>query len=187
MEKQMTDRPIEFDDRVMDYLPGLYAKAGRLVRPENRSELVQETLVTAFANWESFEHRGSNWEGLYTWLVFRMRGVTSRWGRKNARVEMLSLDAGFNTEDGDAENYLEQASTPPTQEEATEIALTLRNITKCMSRREGDVLKFRMMGHQMPEIAEIYGVSKQAIAKTLGTARGKLEAHVSKAPAARLT
>ncbi len=65
------ERPAEFDARLMGYLPALYAMAKRLVPPEKREDLVQDTIAKALQNWRNFREDG----GFYNWLRFIIRST----------------------------------------------------------------------------------------------------------------
>lgn len=154
-----SDRPPEFDARLLSYLPGMKKLAYKFgYKGDDAAELVQETMTYALEHWQNFREEG----GFYSWVAFQMRGVISNstWTRKNRQRLM---DEAFPEES-------RSSLTMPNQEQYAELCGTLRRVTG----RDGGVLIRLAMGDQLAEIAGDMGVSRERARQLGARARARL-------------
>lgn len=161
------DRPAEFDQRVMQYLPGLRKLSWRYCRDaEEREDLVNDTVMFALRNWQSFREEG----GFWSWLCWQMRGEVSRRNNYNKRRVWLNAQFDVQHETADA---IAELRTEPTQDVEVELADVKRLVAGV---RHGDVLLRYAHGATLDEIARDRGLSKERIRQFIVVARKELEA-----------
>lgn len=85
------DRRADFERVALPVAPALYRTARRLAtRPEDASDLVQETLLRAYRTFDSFQE-GTNAKA---WLFTILYSILSnRWRRESRTPQEVSLDA----------------------------------------------------------------------------------------------
>lgn len=153
-----TQRPPEFDARVMAYLPGL-RKLARRYRggSEARNDLVTDTIMRALEKWERFREDGDFWN----FLIWTMRDVVS--GQAQHRARRLGLQLVSNDV-----KYM-NASTPAQQLGFSELSDAIRRLP---AGREGVVILRRAMGDELQEIGADFGVSAERVRQIETRARG---------------
>lgn len=68
-------RPTVFDQRIVEYLPGLeHLSRSFRSKPEDQEDLVAETVAYCLENWENYREDG----GFWGWLMWSMRGIAGR-------------------------------------------------------------------------------------------------------------
>lgn len=161
LDNDNNQRPPAFDAAVQRYLPGLRNLARKYAEKYHykagAEDLLQTTLVTILTSWHTF--RGASYEpggGFYKWVSWRMRGVCS-----NARREREPV----------VYKFADQA-TPPAQEHATELALTLDKLAAMPEELSSAVLR-TAAGIGCAEQAAAYGLTPAGI--TERTRRGRRE------------
>lgn len=157
------NRPPEFDARVMAYMPGLRAFAGKRVPREYRDDLVTDTIIYALAHWKNFREDG----GMWNWLIWQMRGILKNEATKAAvrkkAVTFVPLDDRMSF------------SVPARQLEHTALSMALDD----MNTREGAVVLRRAMGYSLDEIATDFGVTGERVRQIEAKERGRLQARVA--------
>lgn len=137
-------RPASFDAAVLQWRPFLH-KMARHLSPLSPEDLVQETIATALHRWASYREGCS----LPGWLVFQMR---ERCQEMRKRREARPMP---------------QASTPATQEDH---AGAMQALALVAPKYRG-LIALTAAGYEQQEIADIEGVSRQAIHQRLAKAR----------------
>lgn len=143
-----TNRPAEFDARVMAYLPGLRKLASKMVPRQYRDDLVTDTIMFALERWQNFREDG----GMWNWLAWNMRGIVTNGAKKAAndkkRVVFVPIEDHMNL------------AVPAAQDGYAELSDALRHIS---AHRHGSVLLRRAMGDGLKEIAVDRGTSVEWI------------------------
>lgn len=137
----MTERPADFDARVLAYMPGLRALAKRYVPQEYREDLVTDTIIYALDKWQNFRPDG----GMWNWLSWTMRGIVSN------RAERASTKTRKGVQFVPLEDVAFMASTPPTQEDAV-IAKDM--LSRLPRNKGGRILLKRGLGYSLAEIGQ---------------------------------
>lgn len=152
-------RPKEFDDRVMQYLPGLRGLANKLgLRGEEADDLVTETVIEVLERWQNYREGG----GFWNWLYWTMRGRhTNARDKKKLPMSQRPID-----------DYEYSLSTLPSQEGYAELSCTLSRLTG----RNGSVLVHRAMGDTLDEVGAIIGVNRERVRQIEMAEREKLRA-----------
>lgn len=162
----VTERPPEFDARVMQYLPGLRKLARKFTRStEERDDLVTDTIAKALEDWQKFREDG----GFWNWLYWTMRGIAGK-GHKADRTRIcLGAAAPFEADDPVLQARF---STAPVQD----VMLDLEDAVRLAGRiRNGDMLLRVAGGETLRTIAEERGLSHQRIQQMVAAARSELE------------
>lgn len=154
-ENNLQERPADFDDRIMAYRPGLESLARKYRRdPEQRADLVTDTIIYCLEHWQNFREEG----GLWKWLAWQMRGIVSNEAdRKYIKVV-------------DADRQMEMASTQPTQHDYAELSAILGQL----SGRGGHVVLRQAMGDTLTEIGAEMGVSCERARQLAANERARL-------------
>lgn len=166
----MTDRPPEFDAKIVQWMPFLRKMARRMEsRSQDREELIQNTVMTALHRWASYKEDGS----FPGWLVFQMREQCAVHRRRAARRKETSLSkthfVGID-EVVTFDNWT-VVSAPATQEQHTEA----RQVIDAMGDgRPGSVLLRLAMGEELREIGDDLGVSRARVQQIGARARSDL-------------
>lgn len=149
-----TQRPREFDARVIQWMPLLRKLANRLVTNANdRDDVVQDTIESALSNWKSFV-AGNKFPG---WLAWRMRGVISDRRRKRA----VALET----------NDVPEHPISGNQEEVAELGLVLSRMadatcpqqTPAQMARANEIVLRVATGATLSEIAAEDGCSNRNV------------------------
>ena len=157
----MTNRPKEFDDRVMAYLPGLRRLAAKYVPRAYQDDLVTDTIMFALGKWQNFREDG----GLWNWLAWNMRGIVTNGAVSARRRKAIATFVPIE----DVANL----ATAPAQEGYVELSQALARLS---SIKHGEVLIRRAMGDGLKEVAEERGLSRQRIQQLELAARADLVA-----------
>lgn len=156
-----TNRPVDFDARVMAYLPGLRRLAAKYVPRPYRDDLVTDTIMFALERWQNFREDG----GMWNWLTWSMRGIATNAAKKAAndkkRVVFVPIEDHMNL------------SVPAAQDGYAELSDALRHIS---THRHGSVLLRRAMGDGLKEIAVDRGTSVEWVRQMEVAARTQLRA-----------
>lgn len=152
----MDERPKEFDDRVLAYMPGLRALAKRI--SSEPDELVSDTLIYAFKNWKSFRPDGAFW----AWISLNMRSISQQRAKRN-RLHTCRVDLAM------------LVPTPARQEHAVD----LEKVRKKLNNRVGRVLLRHASGESMREIGVDMGIGKESVRHICNVARARLLSEVA--------
>lgn len=158
-------RPTSFDDRVMQYRPGLSKLAWKFTsNREDHDDLVNDTIAEALANWRSFREDG----GFWNWLAWAMRGVA-----QNTRQQMRAkkrTGAVVNIE-GMLESRLPHVGA--NQEAAYDLS---RLHSQLSQTKHGRLLLRLAAGDTQLDLANELGVSKQRVSQIISQQREGLSA-----------
>lgn len=157
----MTQRPAEFDARLMAYLPGLRKLAAKMVPRQYREDLVTDTIMFALERWENFREDG----GMWGWLSWNMRGIVTNSAKKAANERKTAVFIPI-------EDHM-NLSVAGEQEGYVDLSDALR---RAASHRHGPVLLRRAMGDSLKEIAAERGVSIERVRQQEEAARASLRA-----------
>lgn len=153
------NRPAEFDEQLVRYLPGLRALALRL-RPstplDEREDLVNSTVLKALENWHKYRPGSSP----FPWLSLLMRGI--------ARDELDKTKALKRT----ASRMLgaELQASLPNQEHAADMGLVLAQITPSLRAEFVEIA----MGVPCAQLAAGRGVTKQRMDQIVKAEQARL-------------
>ncbi len=143
----VTERPPEFDAKVMAFYPGLLNHAWKLTRDRDRQmDLVSDTVAMALHRWQSYDSKYAIW----TWLKLTMQEVR----RDRARAKTRQVKA--ITPDSDEDSYM--PSTPENQVDHAHLSSVLRLIAKI--KNGGHILRYAM-GDTFREIGAANGNTAQ--------------------------
>ena len=137
MTNTNTNRPAEFDDRVMAYLPGLRRLAAKYVPRPYREDLVNDTIMFALERWQNYREDG----GMWNWLAWNMRGIATNAAKKAASQKNRAIFVPLTHHD---------SAVAPAQEGYVQLSEALRLVS---AHRHGSVLLRRAMGDGLKEIA----------------------------------
>ena len=132
-----TERPADFDARVMAYLPGLRRLAAKYVPRPYREDLVTDTIIYALDRWKNYREDG----GMWNWLSWNMRGIATNAAKKVASQKNRAIFVPLTHHD---------SAVAPAQEGYVQLSEALRLVA---SHRHGSVLLRRAMGDGLKEIA----------------------------------
>lgn len=153
----MTDRPAEFDRRLLSHLPLLQRLAQKYVHPNEREDAVQDAYLYALSAWRKFIPERS----FYKWLIWQFRhACTNRKNRHNSYNKCNAAVIGSA-----------QTSTAPQQENIVEARQVINMLT---GTRDGDILVKRAMGMGINELAPQYGVKRSRIGQLADQARERI-------------
>ncbi|SKA20118.1 sigma factor [Consotaella salsifontis] len=152
-----SDRPAEFDNRLVAYLPGLRRLAKRIA-PHNADDLVNDTVALVCERWVNF--RGSPTDiGFWAWLSVTMRGIASNQRRRKS-ITTISMDDAIAT----------VVSINPAQEAAADLSI----IAGRSSGVPGDMLMASAMGDHYAEIADRHGTAPTRVRYVIKQERRRL-------------
>lgn len=154
-----TQRPAEFDARLMAYYPGMRKLAAKYVPRQYREDLVTDTIMYCLSHWQSFREDG----GFWAWIKWCMRGVVSNQAQAAVARKGLAL---VNDDFAYA-----AAATPAAQERYAELSAVLGQLS---GTRNGRVVLRRAMGDQLLEIANDIGVTKARVDQIQKAERARL-------------
>lgn len=149
-------RPSDFDSRVLAHIPMLERMAARFCHPNEREEVVQETIARVLEKWEQFREDGS----FYKWLQFRFRDVCDM--RKTRKIKMVDDPEGL---------ILASMSTQPQQENIVYAKQVVRRLSRT---REGRMLVRIGGGEKLKDIAAKRGIGKERVRQLTEKARARL-------------
>ncbi len=162
----VTERPPEFDRRVMQYLPGLKTLARKFTRTtEERDDLVTDTIAKALEDWQKFREDG----GFWNWLYWTMRGIAGNRVQYDRR--RIDLGSQLDVQHACADSLVE-LSVRPTQGVRLDLADALLIVG---SLRHGDILMRVANGETLRAIAAERGLSKERVRQLVAAARRELE------------
>lgn len=159
-----TDRPREFDERLLAYLPGLRAAARRIVHSaDQREDIINDTIVYVLDHWQNFrEDKANPSRGFYRWLTWQMRAIIQNKSRKRKLPTGSSLDVAARRVGVNAEQH---------------DALEARQIIEMIEPSRGGVALLRRgMGMRFREIGDELGVSTTRAQQLSEQALGELRA-----------
>jgi RNA polymerase sigma factor (sigma-70 family) len=164
------NRPAEFDDAILQWLPFLHKMAARLERnKQDREDLVNETVATALKRWTGYKQEGS----LPGWLAFQMRERV-RFMRRQRSVRAASYDAERRHYGKDGHQYIDalidSIGTPARQEDI----VCARQVVDALTGRDGDVVLRHAMGDTLEEIGAGMGVTRERARQLEVKARERL-------------
>jgi hypothetical protein len=179
-ELDVENRPESFNERIMQYMPGLNSAARRWYpgQSEKASELVVDTIVYALENWRGYREEA---DAFHSWLMWRMRDCVTKKRRGEFRHSQTFVDSGLlqvphsGEERGDhVENLSDRfdGGCQPSQEDYVALKQTIEKINK--ERYGHDLLK-EAAGYSLSELTE-NKVSKQAVQQRIAATRKRLGA-----------
>ena len=151
------NRPASFDARLVAHIPMLEKLAKRYCHPNERDEVVQDTIAEALTKWHLFRPDGS----FYKWLRFRFMGVSSN--RK--RGDRLRYRMTPTMDIADAR------TTPASQEHAVDLSTA---ITALASITYGGELLKRSIGYTLEEVGADVGTKRERSRQRTEQARVEL-------------
>ncbi len=155
-----TERPAEFDARVMAYLPGLRRLAAKYVPRPYREDLVTDTIMYALERWQNYREDG----GMWNWLSWNMRGIATNAAKKAASQKNRAIFVPLTHQD---------SAVAPAQEGYVQLSEALRLVS---AHRHGTVLLRRAMGDGLKEIAVDRGTSVEWVRQMEVAARKAVRA-----------
>lgn len=155
-----TERPADFDARVMTYMPGLRRLAAKHVPRPYREDLVNDTVMYALENWRNYRETGAMW----SWLEWTMRGIVTNAAKKAATRDKHVRFVPLTHQD---------SAIAPAQEGYVRLSEALRGLA---AHRHGTVLMRRAMGDTLREIAADRGATKEWVRQMEVSARRELRA-----------
>lgn len=160
----MTDRPPEFDARVLQWMPLLRKMAYRFERiAQDREDLVNATVEVALRRWESFRDGGC----FSGWLIFQMRSVLGEQRVKTKVRKRILTKFGATHE---AQLFDGWSVSPASQELAVELA----QVTDAFPPRYRELMTKIAIGYEQQEIADEEGVTRQAVQARVHNCRQKM-------------
>lgn len=177
-----TQRPAEFDEAVMQWLPLLHKMARRLERhAQDREDLVNETVATALRRWAGYRD-GGNMAG---WLVFQMRSIQND-ARRKKRIATVSYSTARDVKFDDDGNrdapktLIDRRGEAPRQDNIVELSQVLG----AMDGRGGEVLRRRAAGERLEEIGTDMGITRERVRQLEVAARAGLKKRLNAAKVA---
>lgn len=155
-----TDRPADFDARVMAYLPGLRRLAAKYVPRPYREDLVTDTIMYTLERWQNYREDG----GMWNWLAWNMRGIATNAAKKAASQKNRAIFVPLTHHD---------SAVAPAQEGYVQLSEALRRVS---AHRHGSVLLRRAMGDTLREIASDRGTTVEWARQMEVAARRELRA-----------
>lgn len=152
-----TDRPAEFDAKVMQYYGALKTRAWRVTKDSDRAQsLAADTVILALEKWQTYREGKTMWP----WLVWLMRDVAKRrWSAANSLKRTPRYDANA------------AAHQPAAQEHFVDLV----RITETLSQsNDGRTLLAHALGHTSADMAAARGISRQGVTQAFGRARKAL-------------
>lgn len=145
-----TERPPEFDAKVMAHISALRKLAWRKIRNRDAAnDLVSDTVILALHRWQNYNPKWAMW----TWLGMLMKGkARDNWMARNRRIEMVAEGTEYNN-----------APEGGSQLDALELADVLRRAKKIPN---SDVPIRLAYGDSSEQLAAERGVTKGSIMAT---------------------
>ncbi len=153
----MDERPKEFDDRLLSYMPGLQSLARRM-QPEDPDALVNDTFAFALSKWKNFRPDG----GFWLWISMNMRAIARK--NRSRKVPHMSGIAA-------AEHVQELGN----QEHSADLSM----VRVLLNDRAGTCLIRHASGETYREIAADLGVSYERVRQLCDVARARLLSEVA--------
>lgn len=149
-----TNRPKEFDDRLLAYLPAIKKMVNRYdFTYEEKEDLISETFTSCLEGWEKYREDG----GFYRWIWWMVRyNVKLATDRKKRDSRIGEVDLVGHLECN--------------QEHFCNI-ISLENV---LSERELDILIKRAIGYGIVELSSFFSIGKSQISVIEHSARKKL-------------
>lgn len=155
----VTDRPADFDAKVMAHHAALKSRAWRITKNKSvANDLVTDTVILALKRWRSYRDGPTMWP----WLCLTMKECArDNWAKMQRAVKTTNNDVAFMS-----------ARTQPNQYYALVLKDTLRSLDDI---KHGDTLIAHSLGHGSGFLAKKNGISQQAIINRFGKARARLK------------
>lgn len=150
-----SDRPAAFDDRINAHIPMLERMASRYCHPNERQEVVQETVVEAMTKWHLFRQEGS----FYKWLRLRFMGVCANRKRKHKTLPTGNFDK------------IVASRSAPARQETIVMASQAADV---VGGRDGEILLQRSLGYPLEEVGAKHGISRSRVDQIEREARERL-------------
>lgn len=162
-----------FTQLVDRHRQSVYHVINRIVRnPESTNDLVQETFMKAFSSLASYrsEFRFSTW-------LYKIAANTSIDFLRKKRIQALSLDRPFETEDGSVEIEVADYSYHPERElERKEQSLSISEAIDSLPKKYRDVIVYRHQDDKSyEEIADLLRIPVGTVKARIFRARELLK------------
>ncbi|TPM59001.1 sigma-70 family RNA polymerase sigma factor [Mesorhizobium sp. B2-2-4] len=166
MQHDKNKRPAVFDAAVMAYRPALIKLARKLTNtPDEREELVQDTLAYVFSHWANFRNDPTAPKnGMYNWLTLNMRSIAQ--GKRN-----VAANARKNMPRA-SELAASMVSVAASQENIVYAKQIVRRLSRS---REGRMLVRIGGGEMLKDIGKRRGIGAERVRQLTDRARDGLK------------
>lgn len=158
----MTDRPAEFDRRLVAHIPNMKRTATRFAKGDDRTEILQDALAHALAKWATFRNEAGDYAGFATWCTWQVRAVVelrreaagaAKRAAKLSPIEKADLTVG------------------PRQENIVFAGQVVRRLSRS---RDGRILLQAAKGEKKIDIAKRRGISGERVRQLSERARERI-------------
>lgn len=158
----MTDRPAEFDRRLVAHIPNMRRTATRFAKGDDRTEILQDALTYALDRWATFRNANGDYAGFATWCTWQVRAVVHR---RRERADAAKREAKF------APIEKITATVAPRQENIVFAGQVVRRLSRT---RDGRILLQAAKGEKKMDIGKRRGISGERVRQLSERARERI-------------
>jgi RNA polymerase sigma-70 factor (ECF subfamily) len=171
--KNMRNAHEEFEQLVLNYQRRIYNVALRLASDKDEAaDLTQETFVRAFRAWSDFRRQSQVYTWLYRILVNLNKDRVAREAKKREREISFETTGDW---DGNSHKSLSRDKSPAELVEVADFQRDLANAIHDLPPGYKECIILRELeGLSYDEIAEVMGITTEAVRSRLARARQQL-------------
>lgn len=158
----MTNRPAEFDRRLVAHIPNMKRAAWRRAKGDDSAEILQDALAHALAKWATFRNEAGDYVGFATWCSWQVRAVVEK-RRESARAAKRAAKfAPFDRV---------TPTVAPRQENIVYAGQVVRRLSRS---RDGRILLQAAKGESKTDIGKRRGITGERVRQLSERARERI-------------